>query len=35
VEIVPNCDHFYNGCEDIVANHVAGFLTQTLELRKA
>ena len=28
VEIVPNCDHFYNGCEDVVANHVANFLTQ-------
>lgn len=30
VEIVPNCDHFYNGCEDVVANYVANFLTQML-----
>lgn len=32
VEIVPNCDHFYNGCEDIVANHVATWLKTTLKL---
>jgi len=35
VEIVPNCDHFYNGREDVVAKHVAAFLAQALELRKA
>jgi pimeloyl-ACP methyl ester carboxylesterase len=35
VEIVPGCDHFYNGREDVVANHVADFLAQTLALRKA
>lgn len=34
VEIVPNCDHFYNGCEEVVANHVATFLTQTLASRR-
>ena len=31
VEIVPDCDHFYNGCEDIVANYVAAWLAQTLK----
>jgi pimeloyl-ACP methyl ester carboxylesterase len=35
VEIVPDCDHFYNGREDVVAKHVADFLAQTLQLRKA
>jgi pimeloyl-ACP methyl ester carboxylesterase len=34
VEIVPNCDHFYNGNEDIVANHVATWLAATLKLPK-
>jgi pimeloyl-ACP methyl ester carboxylesterase len=33
VEIVPNCDHFYNGNEDIVADHVATWLTATLKLK--
>ena len=32
VEIVPDCDHFYNGREDVVAAHVAVFLAQTLGL---
>lgn len=33
VEIVPNCDHFYNGCENIVADHVATWLKGTLKLQ--
>ncbi len=32
VEIVPDCDHFYNGREAIVAGHVAAWLTATLGL---
>ncbi len=32
VEIVPNCDHFYNGCEDQVAAKVSSWLAQTLKL---
>ena len=32
VEIVANCDHFYNGREDHVANIVASWLAQTLRL---
>ena len=32
VEIVPNCDHFYNGCENVVAAHVARWLQTTLRL---
>ena len=32
VEIVPNCDHFYNGCEDRVANLVSSWLARTLKL---
>ena len=32
VEIVPDCDHFYNGHEDVVAAHVAAWLTATLKL---
>jgi pimeloyl-ACP methyl ester carboxylesterase len=32
VEIVPDCDHFYNGCEDVVAAHVASWLAATLKL---
>ena len=32
VEIVPNCDHFYNGREDVVAALVAKWLTQNLKL---
>ena len=31
VEIVPNCDHFYNGCEDKVAQLVSSWLTRTLK----
>lgn len=33
VEIVPNCDHFYNGREDHVASLVAKWLETTLRLR--
>ena len=32
VEIVANCDHFYNGREDVVANIVASWLKKTLAL---
>jgi hypothetical protein len=32
VEIVPDCDHFYNGCEDKVAAKVSAWLAQTLKL---
>ena len=32
VEIVPDCDHFYNGREDKVADIVASWLVQTLKL---
>lgn len=35
VEIVPNCDHFYNGREDTIAEIVSSFLAQTLGLRRA
>jgi pimeloyl-ACP methyl ester carboxylesterase len=30
VEIVPNCDHFYNDREDAVADLVSSWLAQTL-----
>lgn len=30
VEIVPNCDHFYNGCEEVVQSLVALWLGKTL-----
>lgn len=32
VRIVPNCDHFYNDNQDVVAGHVAGWLAATLRL---
>jgi pimeloyl-ACP methyl ester carboxylesterase len=32
VQIVPQCDHFYNGREDVVAGHVADWLAATLKL---
>jgi len=32
VEIVPDCDHFYNGCEDRIANLVSSWFAQTLRL---
>ena len=32
VEIVPNCDHFYNGREETVSNIVASWLKRTLTL---
>jgi pimeloyl-ACP methyl ester carboxylesterase len=35
VEIVPDCDHFYNGREDHVADIVGSWLAATLGLRKA
>ena len=35
VEIVANCDHFYNGREDHVASLVAAWLQQTLRLPAA
>jgi len=35
VEIVRECDHFYNGREDHVAELVATWLAATLGLRKA
>ncbi len=35
VEIVPNCDHFYNGREDRVASLVSSWLAQTLRLSGA
>lgn len=35
VEIVPDCDHFYNGREKTVAGIVSGWLAQTLALPRA
>ncbi len=35
VEIVANCDHFYNGREGVVADIVASWLRKTLALRTA
>jgi pimeloyl-ACP methyl ester carboxylesterase len=35
IEIVPDCDHFYNGREEVVANIVASWLKETLALRTA
>ncbi len=35
VEIVQDCDHFYNGCEDTVCNIVSSWLVRTLRLRAA
>jgi alpha/beta superfamily hydrolase len=35
VEIIPDCDHFYNNRESEVANIVASWLAATLELGKA
>ena len=35
VEIIPNCDHFYTGREELVANVVASWLKETLALRTA
>ena len=35
VEIVPDCDHFYNGREDAVSGIVASWLKKTLALRTA
>ncbi|MGB5082883.1 MAG: alpha/beta hydrolase [Burkholderiales bacterium] len=35
VEVVPDCDHFYNGCEPLVADIVASWLTETLGLPRA
>lgn len=30
VEIVPDCDHFYNGCEDAICKIVSSWLARTL-----
>jgi pimeloyl-ACP methyl ester carboxylesterase len=35
VEIIPDCDHFYNGREDQVAGMVAAWLAATLALPRA
>ena len=35
VKIVPNCDHFYNGCEDKVATIVSSWLARALKLPSA
>jgi pimeloyl-ACP methyl ester carboxylesterase len=35
VEIVPDCDHFYNGCEQAVQALVCGWLEKTLIKRAA
>lgn len=35
VEIVENCDHFYNGCEDAICSIVSSWLVRTLRLPKA
>jgi pimeloyl-ACP methyl ester carboxylesterase len=35
VEIVPNCDHFYNGREEAIAEIVSSWLVQSLGLRRA
>ena len=32
VEVIPDCDHYYNGREEMVAGIVAGWLKQTLKL---
>jgi pimeloyl-ACP methyl ester carboxylesterase len=34
VEIIANCDHFYNGREDTVAEIVSSWLSTTLKLRR-
>jgi alpha/beta superfamily hydrolase len=34
VEIVANCDHFYNGREDTVASIVSSWLAATLKLQR-
>jgi pimeloyl-ACP methyl ester carboxylesterase len=34
VEIVPDCDHFYNGREDVVSRIVADWLQQTLQVTR-
>lgn len=35
VEVVANCDHFYNGCEDAICSIVSSWLVRTLRLPKA
>lgn len=32
VEIVPDCDHFYNGCEAAIQRRVSAWLAKTLDL---
>jgi alpha/beta superfamily hydrolase len=34
VEIVANCDHFYNGREDVVTDIVANWLAKTLNVSR-
>jgi len=29
-QVLPNCDHFYNGCEDLVCDRVSTWLARTL-----
>ena len=31
-EIIPDCDHFYNGREDVICARVSGWLARTLSL---
>jgi pimeloyl-ACP methyl ester carboxylesterase len=35
VEVVPDCDHFYNGREDTICDIVSSWLVRTLRLPKA
>jgi hypothetical protein len=35
VEIVPDCDHFYNGREGVVQEFVCAWLSRTLHLQIA
>jgi len=35
VEIVPGCDHFYNGCEAAIEQRVSAWLARTLRLSTA
>jgi len=35
VEVVPDCDHFYNGCEDEICSIVSSWLARILGLRMA
>ena len=35
VEIIPNCDHFYNGCEQVVTDIVSSWLADVVKTRAA